>query len=99
MIRTVSPQNAQLHLDELLDAVREENDTIVVESDGQIVAAVIGGDEYEQYRQFVRQRAWRALDPLRECNADQDPDDVFEFVTEIVHDVRRERREQRRSAD
>lgn len=94
MIRTVSPQNAQLHLDELLEAVRDDNDTIVVESDGQIVAAVIGGDEYEKYLEYRLKNAWKTVERVQDRNADLEPDEVLADLALVVEQVRQERYEQ-----
>jgi len=93
MIRTVSPQDAQLHLDKLLDAVREENDTIVLESEGQMLAAVISAIEYERYLEYRLEQAWKAVERVQDRNADLEPDDVLADLALVVDQVRQERYE------
>ncbi|HUG16517.1 MAG TPA: type II toxin-antitoxin system prevent-host-death family antitoxin [Thermomicrobiales bacterium] len=99
MPRTLSVQELKADFDTQLDEVQNTSIPLVVESDGMPVAVVITPDQFQQLQQIQRERTWRALDELRERNAGEDPDEVLKFVTEIVDEVRRERREQRRSAD
>lgn len=98
MIRTVSRGDAQERFGALLDSLQDDDDTVVVEADGTMLAAVISPAEYERYREYVRQRAVEAVDRMRARNAGKDPEDVMRDVTEIVDEVRRERRERRRIA-
>jgi PHD/YefM family antitoxin component YafN of YafNO toxin-antitoxin module len=93
VIRTVSRRDAQERFGALLDSLQEEDDTVVVEADGTMLAAMIGPAEYERYREFVRQQAVETVNRVRERNADKDPEEVLRDVTEIVEDVRRDRRE------
>jgi hypothetical protein len=63
----------------------EELDEVVVGRDGRVVS--------KQEREAIRSRFWQVVDELRARNADKDPDEVLRDVTEVVEEVRRERRE------
>lgn len=99
MIQTVSSQDARERFDALLDSVREKNETVVLEINGEPVAVMISPDDYRQLIQLKRERVWRALDQVRDRNAGADPDEVLELVNEVVKEVRRERRERPLDAD
>ncbi len=45
-----------------------------------------------------RERFWELVQEIGEQNADEDPDEVYRFVTEIVEEVRQERYEREQCA-
>ena len=45
-----------------------------------------------------RDRFWKLVQEIGERNADQDPDETYRFVTEIVEEVRQERYEREQCA-
>ena len=59
-------------------------------------ATVIGpeDDEDKKQRQQMDQ-FWRAAESIGARNADKDPDEVLEFVTAVVEEVRRENYERK----
>lgn len=92
MIQTVSSQDARERFDALLDSVREKNETVVLEAEGEMLAAVISPAEYERYLEYRRQRAWDVIQQVKDRNASEDEDAVLAHVAVIVDEVRQERR-------
>ena len=95
MARTVSKQEAKADFDGVLGVLSSSNEAVVVEDGGEPVAIMITPEEYNRLR---REDPWAVLDELRAANADQDPDEVYQLVTEVVEQVRQERYEQRQQA-
>ncbi len=70
----------------------------------QSTIIVTDSEDSEQLQAERQQKwdlGWRAIDRIRERNADKDPDEVLANVTRIVEEVRQERyeREQREAQD
>lgn len=94
MVRTVTIEDLQQRAGELLDDVARCGQPIFVEDDGAARGVVISVAEYERIernRHEIWKRAWAAIDHLHELNADEDPDEVYRIVTEVVEEVRQER--------
>jgi len=91
MARTISrkdiPQGARDFLD---DSLREATTPLIVEDDGKPFAVVISPEEYERIDRDRRERAWNAVARIQQLNADEDPDEILEFVTSVVEEVRQE---------
>lgn len=45
-----------------------------------------------------RQRFWEIVEDIRARNADKDPDEIYQDVTEVVEEVRQERYEREQCA-
>jgi prevent-host-death family protein len=93
MVRIITRQQYEADAAAVLDAVRETKEPVVVESDGAAAVALISAEDYEQWAETRQQRAWDVVDRIRERNADQDPEEILAFVTEIVEEVRQEQYE------
>ena len=98
MVKTVSTEDAQSNLGDVVAAVQANHQTVVLVQNGKPVAAVIGIEDYERYRQERIERGWATIDRIQERNADLDPDEVYAEVTAEVEAVRRERRARRAPA-
>jgi hypothetical protein len=75
----------------------------MVQKKGNPTAVVESPESDEQRQEQADQawdRMWRAIDQIRERNADKDPDEELTFITQVVDEVRQERyeRKQRESA-
>jgi prevent-host-death family protein len=57
MARKVGTTDLRHHLTDLLQAVREERETYVVETFGRPQAALVNLDEYEQFQRFQREQS------------------------------------------
>ena len=88
MVRTV--MKAQSDLDALIDAVDASDETIIVEDQGEPRIVVMSPEEYERYRKYIIEKGWAAVDELRRLNADKDPDEIYDIVTQAVEEVRQE---------
>jgi|SRR5215218_3615031 prevent-host-death family protein len=95
MVKTISTEDARTKLDDVVASVQEAHQTVVLVQDGKPVAAVIGIEDYERYRQERIERGWEAIHRMQERNAHLDPDEVLREVTEIVEEVRQEMYEER----
>ena len=94
MIRSVTPEQVQNNIDQLLDSVNESDELVIIERQGESVGALVNNDELQHI--LGRRRAveaWARLDAIAEQNADLDPDEVMAIVQKEVEAVRRERHE------
>lgn len=64
------------------------------DNSGASVVSPEACNRHQEDDQEQRERMWRAIDRVRERNADRDPDEVRADVTRVVENVRRERYEQ-----
>ena len=95
MTRTITKQEAAGAFDELIGSLANDLETIIVDDEGERIAVVISPEEFDW---LAISRAWETVRSVQERNADKDPDEVLEFVTDVVNEVRRERDEKRRAA-
>lgn len=89
MVRTVTRRQAVANIDELLNSIDADKATKVLGEEGLPIAFVVSPEEFLQ---FHRNRFWATLDQIRDRNEGLDPDDVLADMTEVVEQVRRERR-------
>ncbi len=47
-------------------------------------------EHIERQQEDVKQRFWQTVDPIRERNAEKDPEEEMAFITEMVEEVRQE---------
>ncbi len=101
MTRTISADQAHAAFWDLLASVRETNDAVVVEQDGEPVAVMISPEAYQrlQHLQHQAEQAWVTIDEFRARNSGKDPDEVLEDVTEIVAQIRQGRHRRRNQID
>ncbi len=100
MTRTISAEQAHAAFCDLLASLRETNDAVVVEQDGEPVAVMISPETYQrlQHLQHQAEQAWVTIDEFRERNGGRDPDEVLDDVTEIVEQIRQARDQRRHQA-
>ncbi len=100
MTRTISAEQAHAAFCDLLASLRETNDAVVVEQDGEPVAVMISPETYQrlQHLQHQAEQAWDTIDEFRERNGGRDPDEVLDDVTEIVEQIRQARDQRRHQA-
>jgi hypothetical protein len=95
MTRTITKQEAAGAIDELTGSLSNDLETIIVDDEGKRIAVVISPEEFDR---LAISRAWETVRSVQDRNADKDPDEVLEFVTDVVNEIRRERNEKRRAA-
>lgn len=89
MKQTVGVTEARSKFGELVDQVRYRGDTVVLMKSGKPAAAIVPFELLEQW-QKARERLFAVVDEVQERNRDLDmsEDELIDFVTEIVHEVR-----------
>jgi prevent-host-death family protein len=90
VVRRMSARDAREHFADVIGSVYYGHEPVIVERNGKPFAVVISPGQYEAMRKEI-DRAWKTVDDLRDRNADEDPEDVLEYVTAVVDEVRRER--------
>jgi PHD/YefM family antitoxin component YafN of YafNO toxin-antitoxin module len=92
--------DVRANFDATLNTVRCEQQPVLIEEDGQPVAAILTPEQFEEWQAYAKKLFFEAVRELQAANADKDPDEVYRDVTEIVEEVRQERyeREQQKLA-
>jgi ribosomal protein L23 len=70
-----------------------------VEKEDQPMVAVVSHEAFQKYeaiRKAVEKRFWNTVETIQTRNVDEDPDDLLNFITEIVDEVRQEQHEKQR---
>lgn len=93
MTKRISVREARVKFSDLIDAVVDSNEPVIIEHKGQPAAVLISPDQFERYREQIMGRFATALDELDRRNAGKQPDDVLRDVTALVEEVRQERHE------
>jgi prevent-host-death family protein len=92
MERSIGATALRQRLTDVLQAVREQRETYVVETFGRPQAAIVNLDEYEQFRRFRQEREvffdW--LEDTAERNAERNVGLSDEEVLAIVEQARQE---------
>lgn len=94
-MRRMSVRDARANFSELLGRVYYTKEPVVVERKGKPFAVVISPDQYAMLQKEL-ERSWQTVQQVQEQNADKDPEEVLQDVTQVVETVRQERHEQRR---
>ncbi|HEY7036076.1 MAG TPA: type II toxin-antitoxin system Phd/YefM family antitoxin [Thermomicrobiales bacterium] len=92
MVKTMSAPDAQAHFTDLLGAVHETHEAVVVEQNGKAIAVVISPEDFAKLQRSAEDGWWASIQRVQDRNEDKDPDDVMRDITELVEEVRRERR-------
>lgn len=90
MTKTVGATDLRQRLTDVLQAVREEHETYVVETFGRPQAAIVNLDEYEQFLCYQRERAafFEWLDQAATENAKHNAGLSEEEVLDIIEQAR-----------
>jgi prevent-host-death family protein len=97
MVKTMSAPDAQANFTDVIGAVRESHEAVVVEQNGEAIAVVISPEDFAKLQRSAEEGWWASIQRVQDRNADKDPDEVLRDVTELVEEVRRERRARRQS--
>jgi prevent-host-death family protein len=89
-VRRMSTRDARANFSELLGLVYYTKEPVVVERKGKPFAVVISPDQYAMLEKEL-ERSWQTLQQVQEQNADKDPEEVLQDVTEVVETVRQKR--------
>ena len=88
MVRTFQTKNAEI--EGLLKSLEVEHAPVAIEVDGEVLGVLLSPEEYDRYREYIIEKGWAAADELRRLNADKDPDEIYDIVTQVVEEVRQE---------
>ncbi|HKP77043.1 MAG TPA: type II toxin-antitoxin system Phd/YefM family antitoxin [Longimicrobiaceae bacterium] len=90
MATVITADEARDRFDEIVGRVHENGETVILESLGEAMAAVVPAEMYERF--FAEREArFAALDRFRASLPDYDEDEVLADATEAVAAVRRGR--------
>lgn len=95
MLRTATQRELKKSLGAVFSDLEAASDSLLIREDGQAVAALLTGSDYELYREWVSNRAWSMIEETREQNAHLSSDEISHEVDRIVDRVRNEPRASR----
>jgi len=89
MEKTIGVTEARRDLDEIVDKVRYQGDTVVLLKSGKPAAAIVPYALLEQWRR-TREELFAVVDEVQAQNADLDmsEEELMDFINECVHEVR-----------
>lgn len=95
--QTMTTIDTQRDFGRLVKRVSKNQTRVVVEENGQPVAALVSPDDLDQLRRLdsYREDPWRVIDEIHARNRDKDPEEVERDVAEAIAEVRAEERARR----
>jgi PHD/YefM family antitoxin component YafN of YafNO toxin-antitoxin module len=84
---------------DLLVSIHDTEEPLIIEKEDQPMVAVVSHEAFQKYeaiRKAVEKRFWNTVETIQTRNVDEDPDDLLNFITEIVDEVRQEQHEKQR---
>jgi prevent-host-death family protein len=90
MATVIGAAEARDRFNEIVDRVHVTGETVILESLGEAMAAVVPVEMYERFM-AEREARFAALDRFRSSLPEYDEDEVLADATEAVEAVRRER--------
>ena len=98
--QNMTVSDVQRDLRPLVKKVSKQETRVLVEEDGQPVAALVSPDDLERLKRLdVREDAWRVVDQIRARNRDKDPEEVERDIAEEIRKIRAEDRARRERAE
>ena len=95
MSKRVSATHARVHFGEILRAVQEEGDTIIVERGGRAAAVILPIAAYERIGDEARSRDWRArIAALHALWQEELGERGLPDAVEVIREAREERDDQ-----
>ena len=85
LTKRISSRDARAHFSELLGQVYYTKEAVIVERKGKPIAAIVSPEQLDELERFKAKVDHRGG---RERNADQNPDEAYREVTEVVEQVR-----------
>ena len=84
---------------DLLVSVHDTEEPLIIEKENQPMVVVVSHEAFQKYeviRKAVEMRFWNTVEMIQARNADEDPDEMLQFITEIVDEVRQEQYDKQR---
>ena len=97
MTQTMTMTDAARDFGSLVRRVSKQEARILVEQNGEPVAALVSPEDLEQLRRIdaYRRDPWRVIDEIHARNRDKDPEEVERDVAEAIAEMREEERRKR----
>ncbi len=97
MTQTMTMTDAQRDFGSLVKRVSKKETRIVVEDEGEPVAALVSPDDLDQLKRLdsYREDPWRVIDEIHARNLDKTAEEVERDVAEAIAAVREEDRARR----
>ena len=97
MTQTMTMTDAARDFGSLVRKVSKQEARILVEQNGQPVAALVSPEDLEQLRRIdaYRRDPWSVIDEIHARNRDKDPEEVERDVAEAIAELRAEDRARR----
>jgi len=97
MTQTMTLTDSQRDFGSLVKRVSRKESRVVVEDNGQPVAALVSPDDLAQLKRLdtYREDPWRVIDEIHVRNRDKDPEEVERDVAEAIAEMREEERARR----
>ena len=95
MFRTATSAELEKPLREVFTELEGTPDSLVISEEGETVAALLTGSDYERYRTWPTDQAWAMIQETRAQNAHLGSEEIAQEVDQIVDEVRRDRRASR----
>jgi len=89
MLKTVDALEMKETLEQLLNEVLYNDNQIVIEKAGKVIAVVISPSEYEAYKR-QRKRDMSIFDEVRKLNKGTEPEELEKDIQEAIKAIRRE---------
>lgn len=93
-MRSITTDELGKSMSDVVHSLERENESVLIRDKGEFgiaVGAVLVGDEYERFARWREEKAWKAIDTLREAFADVPQEEIESMVEEAVKEVRHER--------
>ena len=90
MATVIGAAEARDRFNEIVDRVHGAGETVILETSGEAMAAVVPVEMYERFM-AEREARFAALDRFRESLPEYDEDEVLADAMEAIEAVRRER--------
>jgi len=95
MIRAATSNELAKPLAQVFADLENSNDSLLIRADGEAVAVVLTGEDFEEYRAWIADQAWEMIEATRAANAHLTTGEIEEIGDRAVHNIRKERRESR----
>ena len=95
MIRAATSNELAKPLAQVFADLENSNDSLLIRADGEAVAVVLTGEDFEEYRAWIADQAWGMIEATRAANAHLTTGEIEEIGDRAVHNIRKERRESR----
>ncbi len=84
MVRNATSTAKKKPLGEVFSDLESARESLLFRENGEAIAALLTGSEYELYRELLRSRAWASVEDARAQNAQLPSDEISEEINRIT---------------